>query len=96
MTTERPSDEEPLALKSNLVLGPMPPLSVCPFCGQPPFAVWRRSNPWAKCKTEGCWGGKSVVISLDVPEQVDAWNTRHHAGPIAIMDTRTALGLCAR
>jgi hypothetical protein len=33
-------------------------------------------NPKAKCETEDCMGGKLPVICLDVPSQVEAWNTR--------------------
>lgn len=53
----------------------------CPFCGVSPTASIRGSgevatNPKAACKTEGCMGSKLPVICLDVPEQVNAWNTR--------------------
>ena len=53
-----------------------PPLEPCPFCGLRLHGVWRKRNPKAKCETEGCWGAKLPVMGLDVPEQVDAWNTR--------------------
>jgi hypothetical protein len=53
----------------------------CPFCGVKPTASIRgagdsATNPKAKCTTEDCMGGKLPVICLDVPSQVDAWNTR--------------------
>ncbi len=56
-------------------------LLACPFCGIKPEATIRgagetANNPKARCATEGCMGGKLPVICLDVPDQVDGWNTR--------------------
>lgn len=56
-------------------------LKQCPFCGKKLVASIRgsgvnASNPSAKCVTEDCMGSKLPVICLDVPSQVDAWNTR--------------------
>jgi hypothetical protein len=56
-------------------------LLACPFCGCKPTATIRGDsevavNPKAQCATEDCWGAKLPVICLDVPEQVNGWNTR--------------------
>lgn len=48
----------------------------CPFCGHQPEQKWNRPNPSAGCKTEGCLGSRLPRVLLDVPEQIDAWNTR--------------------
>lgn len=56
--------------------GPPPKLKPCPFCGQPLTVRWRRIKPKAHCSTPECWGGKLPVLPLDLPEFVDAWNTR--------------------
>lgn len=57
-------------------LPPPPHLENCPFCGKPPVITWRRSNPRAGCKTDDCWGSKLPGIALDIPDEIDAWNTR--------------------
>jgi hypothetical protein len=57
-------------------LGQPPKLDPCPFCGHHLQVTWRRANPKAKCATVDCWGGKSPVVMLDIPEQVAAWNQR--------------------
>lgn len=56
-------------------------LKDCPFCGAKPTSKIRgsgerASNPTARCSTEDCIGGKLPVICLDVPSQVEGWNTR--------------------
>lgn len=56
-------------------------LLMCPFCGARPVASIRGAgdaavNPKARCATEGCMAARLPVISLDVPDDVDAWNTR--------------------
>ena len=56
-------------------------LEPCPFCGVHPIATIRGKgetapHPKARCMTEDCMGGKLPVICLDVPTDVDAWNTR--------------------
>jgi len=51
-------------------------LADCPFCAKPLYQKRGKINPYAKCKTEGCFGGKMPVISLDVPSDIEAWNTR--------------------
>lgn len=56
-------------------------LKACPFCGQRPEASIRGKadnapNPKARCVTQDCMGAKLPVICLDVPSQVDGWNTR--------------------
>lgn len=56
-----------------------PELKPCPFCGQPLNVRWRKMNPKANCATPGCWGGKLPVLQLDIPEFVEAWNTRPNA-----------------
>ncbi|MCG7357123.1 Lar family restriction alleviation protein [Roseomonas mucosa] len=48
----------------------------CPFCGKPVFEKRRKNNPYAKCVTEGCFGARLQVVSLDDPQQVSEWNTR--------------------
>lgn len=58
-------------------LGPPPELKPCPFCGNPLTVRWRRINPKASCTTENCWGARLPTLTLDVPEAVAAWNTRH-------------------
>ncbi len=58
-------------------------LAPCPFCGSPLHFNAERfrvkgvvPNPSARCHTEGCFGTSLPVVSLDVPEQVAAWNRR--------------------
>lgn len=51
-------------------------LKPCPFCGQELEEIRRRFNPYARCKTRDCMGGKMPVISLDVPEEIKRWNRR--------------------
>lgn len=48
----------------------------CPWCGKPLYARPYRFNPHAECRTEGCFGRKMPVVSLDVPSDVAAYNTR--------------------
>lgn len=48
----------------------------CPFCGCALEAHWRRANPKAMCRTEGCVGAKLPILNLDQPEAIAAWNTR--------------------
>ena len=48
----------------------------CPLCGCAPVARWSKCNPRARCRTEGCIGAKLPVISLDLPEDIAAWNRR--------------------
>jgi hypothetical protein len=50
-------------------------LEPCPFCGKP-LTAKRWLKPFAQCQTEGCFGRKIPVVSLDVPSDVEAWNTR--------------------
>ena len=57
-------------------LTPCPHLESCPWCGCALYAVWRRANPRASCKTEGCFGRKMAVVNLDDPRDVAAWNCR--------------------
>ena len=57
-------------------LTPCPHLEPCPWCGCALYAVWRRANPRASCKTEGCFGRKMAVVNLDDPSDVAAWNCR--------------------
>lgn len=58
-------------------------LAPCPFCGSPLHFNAERfrekgvvPNPSARCHTEGCFGTSLPVVSLDIPEQVAAWNRR--------------------
>jgi hypothetical protein len=53
----------------------------CPFCGSCLVARISGSgagavNPSARCTMDECMGGKVPSINLDVPSQVNAWNTR--------------------
>jgi hypothetical protein len=51
-------------------------LEPCPFCGQELEQRHRRYNPYARCATDDCMGGKLPLISLDVPEDIERWNRR--------------------
>lgn len=64
---------------------PPPHLEPCPWCGQPLQMTWRRHNPRASCRTEGCFGYMRVAFALDMPEQIEAWNRRASlAAPAAV------------
>jgi len=52
-------------------------LEPCPFCGQELEQRHRRYNPYARCATPDCAGGKLPLISLDVPEDIERWNRRY-------------------
>jgi hypothetical protein len=51
-------------------------LEPCPFCGQEPEQRSSKYNPYARCATPDCAGGKLPLISLDVPEDIERWNRR--------------------
>lgn len=56
-------------------------LKGCPFCGKQLTLHIRGAgdkafNPYASCKTAGCYGNKLPVLCLDVPEDVHAWQQR--------------------
>lgn len=51
-------------------------LEPCPFCGQEPEQRNSKYNPYARCATPDCAGGKLPLISLDVPEDIERWNRR--------------------
>ncbi|MCR6734486.1 MAG: hypothetical protein NVV83_10560 [Afipia sp.] len=51
-------------------------LKPCPFCDKPLYVKRGKINPYARCATENCFGAKMPVVSLDVPADVEAWNTR--------------------
>lgn len=53
-----------------------PYLKPCPFCGCELDSKWNRANPSAKCATPECMGSKLPSLCLDVPEHIEAWNTR--------------------
>src|SRR5574343_1017717 len=53
-----------------------PYLKPCPFCGCELESKWNRANPSAKCATPDCMGSKLPSLCLDVPEHIEAWNTR--------------------
>lgn len=55
---------------------PPPRLEPCPWCGNPLEITWRKNNPRASCKTDGCFGFMRVAFALDDPQQVEAWNRR--------------------
>ena len=65
---------------------PCPHLESCPWCGCALYVVWRRANPRASCKTEGCFGRKMTVVNLDDPSDVAAWNRRAPAPTDAEID----------
>ena len=73
-TTRR--TDTPEEVTSTDELGQPPMLLLCPFCGKPPRIVWRRTNPRGGCETSGCLGSRLPVLSLDMPDDVTAWNTR--------------------
>lgn len=51
-------------------------LKPCPFCAQSLF-VRRGVNAYGRCETSGCWAEeRKIMIPLDDPRQVAAWNTR--------------------
>ncbi len=54
----------------------MSQLKPCPFCGQPPEEQHRKYNPFARCITPDCLGGKLPLISLDLPSDIERWNRR--------------------
>ena len=51
-------------------------LEPCPFCGHELEQRHRRYNPYARCATDHCMGGKLPLISLDVPGDIERWNRR--------------------
>lgn len=56
-------------------------LKACPFCGRMLVATVRgggdvANNPKARCMTVGCYATKFPVLSLDIKEDVEAWNAR--------------------
>ena len=63
-------------------LKPCPHLEPCPYCGEPLTTVWRKINPRASCKTEGCFGRKMAVVNIDDAEDIEAWNRRAQPAPI--------------
>jgi len=65
----------------------------CPFCGSELSARRSRSNPRAKCATEGCMGARLPVVNLDVPSDVEAWNKRAAPTPQQVSDY---LAMCER
>lgn len=59
-------------------------LKGCPFCRKALTPHIRGAgdkalNPYASCKTDGCYGNKMPVLSLDVPADVEAWQQREDA-----------------
>lgn len=55
----------------------MSELKPCPFCGNALEENRRRMNPYARCATPDCMGGKLPLISLDAPGDIERWNRRH-------------------
>lgn len=53
-----------------------PHLEPCPFCGLPLKEDWRKYNPHARCVTEGCKGKQLPLLNLDLPDDIERWNTR--------------------
>lgn len=51
-------------------------LRPCPFCGKALYVKARRSNPYARCNTEGCKATQLPLLNLDQPDDVAAWNQR--------------------
>ncbi|GAA0420067.1 hypothetical protein GCM10008969_49310 [Pseudomonas veronii subsp. inensis] len=54
-----------------------PHLEPCPFCGQPLTVSQRKFNPHARCQTKNCKGAQLPLLNLDIPEDIDRWNTRN-------------------
>lgn len=48
----------------------------CPFCGNALDVRRRKSNPYARCATEGCKGKQLPLLNLDLPDDIAAWNRR--------------------
>ena len=74
----------------------------CPFC-QKPLTVNPAND--AFCQTPRCWmASRLIAIPLDVPDQVEAWNTRARTPDTAPIDdinipnatTRAALDAAER
>jgi hypothetical protein len=56
--------------------GKLADLLPCPFCGVP-LTLGGGVNPWGRCDTPECWmNERKLVIALDEPTQIAAWNTR--------------------
>jgi hypothetical protein len=51
-------------------------LKPCPFCGNELEKTQHKLNPTARCVTPDCRGGKMPAVTLDSPQDVNAWNTR--------------------
>ena len=56
-------------------------LEPCPFCGSHLLQKVGRCNPSARCTTDGCKGKQLPVLNLDMPSDIDAWNTRAELAP---------------
>ncbi len=54
-----------------------PHLEPCPFCGKPLAVNQRKFNPHARCITVECKGAQLPLLNLDIPEDIDRWNTRN-------------------
>jgi hypothetical protein len=56
-------------------------LSPCPFCGEALF-IRKGVNAYGRCDTPDCWTQKrAVIVPLDDPRQVEAWNKRAAPAP---------------
>lgn len=51
-------------------------LHPCPFCGEALQINQRKHNPFARCATAGCVGGKLPLLNIELAEDVEAWNRR--------------------
>jgi hypothetical protein len=55
-------------------------LKPCPFCGKDLEVHNLRFNPYARCATEGCKGSQLPLLNIDIPSDIEAWNTRADSG----------------
>ena len=60
-------------------------LKPCPFCGNELEKTQYKLNPTARCVTPDCRGGKMPAVTLDSPQDLEAWNTRHISEGFALV-----------
>lgn len=60
-------------------------LRPCPFCGKALEVSARRYNPHARCLTEHCKGAQLPLLNIELPEDVERWNTRAAPGGVGCL-----------